>query len=245
MQHFFSFPKGTTSQLIHVPIQDTSSTAGLGGLTGLAWNTASLVAYYIRPGDASATVITLATMTLGTWATGGLVKVSDANAPGLIEIGVPNACLASGANLCTIMLKGAANMAPTTITILLTDSVWDELIASHTSASSFGGQMQALYDADIEYQRDDTSGYDRYVVTWRKNGVAVTSGITSPTLTAIDLSAVTTLLSAVSMTDDTGGKLKYTTTSARQTLGIPYRVLVTATIDGSSRTAYKNIGRDS
>lgn len=114
-----SLVKGTTSKIVHIFIQDSSVTTGA-GLTGLVFNTSSLVAYYIRPGDAAATAITLATATVGTWATGGFKEVSSANMPGLYEFHIPNACLATGANQVVIMLKGAANMVPCLLEIELT-----------------------------------------------------------------------------------------------------------------------------
>ena len=62
-------PKGKTSKSIDLFIQDSSVTTGA-GLTGLVYNTGSLVAYYHRMGS-SATAITLATirnaMVRSTW----------------------------------------------------------------------------------------------------------------------------------------------------------------------------------
>jgi hypothetical protein len=49
--------KGATDQTVYLFIQDSSSTIGA-GLTGLAYNTASLVCYYVRA-LGSATALTL------------------------------------------------------------------------------------------------------------------------------------------------------------------------------------------
>lgn len=114
-----SIVKGTTSKIVTVFIQDSSVTTGA-GLTGLAYNSGSLTAYYHREGAASATAITLATMTLGTWATGGFVAVDGTNMPGVYSLGIPDAALASGAKSVVVMLKGAANMAPLLLEIELT-----------------------------------------------------------------------------------------------------------------------------
>ncbi len=112
--------KGTTSRIVEVFIQDSSSTVGA-GLTGLAWNTASLTAYYTLNGAAGgATVHTLATMTIGTWASGGFVEKDATNMPGWYQLGVFNAAL-TGADSVGIMLKGAANMAPLVMEIQLVD----------------------------------------------------------------------------------------------------------------------------
>lgn len=112
--------KGVTSKLIRVFIQNNSVATGA-GLTGLVFNSGSLTAYYIREGDASATAITLATMTVGTWATGGFKEVDATNMPGLYEIGIPNAAIASGSNSVVVMLKGATNMATVILEIQLVD----------------------------------------------------------------------------------------------------------------------------
>lgn len=112
--------KGTTSKLQKVFIQDSSSTTGA-GLTGLVYNTASLTAYYIREGAASATAITLVTATVGTYASSGFKEVDATNMPGIYELHLPDACLASGADSVLIFMKGAANMAPLPIEIQLDD----------------------------------------------------------------------------------------------------------------------------
>jgi hypothetical protein len=114
-----SLVAGTTSKDVNVFIQDTSVATGA-GLTGLVYNSSSLVAYYHRQGANAAVQITLATKTLGTWATGGFVVVDGTNMPGLYELGIPDAALAAGAAWVIIMLKGAANMAPCVLEIELT-----------------------------------------------------------------------------------------------------------------------------
>lgn len=107
--------KGSTSKLIQFQVD-----SALGGLlTGLAFNTAGLKAYYYREGAASATAITLATMTLGTWVSGGFIVVDGTNMPGVYQLGIPDAALASGAKSVFIELSGATNMNPATICIEL------------------------------------------------------------------------------------------------------------------------------
>ncbi len=111
--------KGTTSYRAYLFILDSSVTTGA-GKTGLAYNTAGLVAYYVRPG-AAATAITLATQTAtGAYSSGGFVEVDATNMPGIYRLDVPDAALATGVNAVVIMLKGAANMAPVVMEIELT-----------------------------------------------------------------------------------------------------------------------------
>ena len=108
---------GSTSNRVRVFIQDSTSTSG-DGLTGLVYNSASLTAYYVRDGDATATSISLVTATVGTFASGGFVAVDGTNMPGLYEIGIPDAALSSG-NSLIVMLKGATNMVPLLLEIEL------------------------------------------------------------------------------------------------------------------------------
>lgn len=164
--------KGVTSKLIHIFVQDTSKSDG-SGLTGLVHNSASLTAYYIRPGAASSTIINLVTATVGTFTSGGFKEIDSTNLPGVYEIGLLNACIASGAESCTIMLKGAADMAPLPIEIQLDDNtakdiydrigapdgasiaadiagvpsdVWDEILtgATHNIPTSAGRRVREI-----------------------------------------------------------------------------------------------------
>lgn len=109
--------RGSTSVRRLIFVADSSSTTGA-GLANLAYNTASLVAYYFA-GDLSNEVqITLATATLGTFASGGFVAVDNTNMPGWYEIGIPDAALDGGIE-CAIQFRGAANMVPVNIHIEL------------------------------------------------------------------------------------------------------------------------------
>jgi hypothetical protein len=84
----------------------------------LVYNSSGLVAYYFA-GDLNNEVpITLATATLGTYASGGFIAVDNANMPGWYEIGIPDAAL-DGGNEVAIQLRGATNMAPVNIYIEL------------------------------------------------------------------------------------------------------------------------------
>lgn len=112
--------KGSTSVRLKIFISDSSSTTGA-GLTGLAYNSASLTWYYHRDdsGNAGGTQVTLASATKGTFTSGGFVEIDSTNLPGWYEIGVPDAALASGANAVAMHLKGATNMAPLPIELEL------------------------------------------------------------------------------------------------------------------------------
>lgn len=138
--------KGATSQSIYFTVLDSSSTTG-GRLTGLVHNAAGLTAYYTRAG-AAAVQITLATLASASaaWSSGGLILVSDANAPGLIRLDVPDAAFASGVDSVVITLKGATNMAQVDIEVQLValnlqDTVRAGLTALPNVASGSAGAI--------------------------------------------------------------------------------------------------------
>lgn len=101
---------GATSQTIDLFIQSTAVTTGA-GLTGLAYNTANLTAYYRKGATGSATAITLATQTVGgAYSSGGFVEIDATNMPGMYRLDLPNAVVDTAGSV-SLMLKGAANMA--------------------------------------------------------------------------------------------------------------------------------------
>lgn len=124
-----SVKKGTTSKVIEVFIPDSSSSTGA-GLTGLEWDSSGLSWYYSREddGDEGGTEVTLATATRGTYQSGGFVEKDATNLPGVYQIGIPNACLATGAGWCVMMLKGATDMAPVPVEIQLTENTAADVI---------------------------------------------------------------------------------------------------------------------
>lgn len=112
--------KAATDVTVYLFAQDSSVITGV-GLTGLAYNTASLTAYYVRP-LGSATAITLATQTVtGAHSDGGFVEVDATNMPGIYRLDLPDAVCAAGADSAVVMLKGATNLTPVALEIQLTD----------------------------------------------------------------------------------------------------------------------------
>lgn len=108
--------KAATSTPLYVFISNSSVTTGA-GLTGLVYNSASLVASYVRP-LAARVAITLATQTVtGAFSSGGFVEVDATNMPGVYRFDVPDAALATGVNSVVVMLKGATNMVPVVLEI--------------------------------------------------------------------------------------------------------------------------------
>jgi hypothetical protein len=132
-----SIKAGATSQSVNIFVQDSSSTVGA-GLSGLAYNTSGLIAYYTFTGaNAGSAAITLATLaTVGAaYSSGGFKEIDSTNMKGLYRLDVPNAALASGnGRAVTIMLGGATNMAQLALEIELTG--WDNQDAVHGGMSA-------------------------------------------------------------------------------------------------------------
>lgn len=112
--------KGATSQTVLIFIQDSSSTTG-GGLTGLVFNSANLVASYARPLAARVAIVLVTQTVTGAFSSGGFVEVDATNMPGVYRLDLPDAALATGVSAVVVMLKGATNMAPLPLEIQLTD----------------------------------------------------------------------------------------------------------------------------
>jgi hypothetical protein len=115
-----SIKKASTDVSVYVFIQASNVTTGA-GLTGLTFETASLVASYVRPLGSRA-ALTLATQTVtGAHSDGGFVEVDATNMPGVYRLDLSDAVCATGVPSVVVMLKGAANMAPLLLEIQLTD----------------------------------------------------------------------------------------------------------------------------
>lgn len=127
-----TFQAGATSQSIYLWVLDSTQTYPK-GLTGLAYNTGSLTAYYVLNGASSA-VISLVTLAAANsvWASGGFKEVDATHCPGLYRLDLPNAVLASGAAV-TVYLQGAANMVQSVTEI--------QLVAYNTQAADVNGYL--------------------------------------------------------------------------------------------------------
>ena len=104
---------GTTSLMLPIFIQDTTSPVGA-GLGSLVYNSSGLAARYRRQGSSAWTSITLATATVGTFTSGGF-KEDTGGTTGSYEVGVPDAAVASGAAWVIVEYYGVTNMLPVRI----------------------------------------------------------------------------------------------------------------------------------
>lgn len=196
---------GTTNQVIFVEILSSSSTAG-GGLTGLAYNTAGLTCYYMRNTASADVQVTLATMTLGTWATGGFVQIDATNMPGLYAFSVPNAALASGADNVVFIFRGASGMVDCRVEIELTatnnqDGIRGGMTALPNAAAAASGGLPTIGTGAGQIEPDGSGN----VLVTKVNGVTPptnwnlesidSSGrvLLQPTQTGVTIPTVTTL----------------------------------------------------
>lgn len=146
--------KGATSKILEVFIQDSSSLTG-DGLTGLAYNSSGLTAYYHRNTSSSSTAVTLVNMTVGTFASGGFKEVDSSNMPGVYQFCLPDAAYASGADSVSVILKGAANMVPLPIEIELTgtdnqDAVRFGLTALPNASAGTSSGLPSVSDVNAQ-----------------------------------------------------------------------------------------------
>lgn len=218
--------KGRTSLLVKLFIQDSSSTTGA-GLTGLAFNTASLVCYRARDddGNAAGTAISLATMTRGTWATGGFVEKDATNMPGVYEFGVPNAAIAAGSETCVLMLKGAANMAPVVLELQLTTfDIQAAIAATGDSYTRLGAPAGASISADIAEVEGET------------DAIIATLGSPAGASLSADVAAVKVDTAAVKVQTD---KLAFTVTNQVDANVLDWK---SATAPAMTGDAYARLG---
>lgn len=183
--------RGSTSVRRLIFIADSSSTTGA-GLTGVAYNTSGLVAYYFA-GDLSNEVqITLASATLGTFTSGGFVEVDATNMPGWYEVGIPNAAL-DGGNEVAIQYRGAADMVPVNIYIELdtvdyqTDAFGAALASNYTSTRA--GYLDKLNVSGTLAHSDDASTYKATGFSTHSAADVVTAMGTGTFLTGIPWNA--------------------------------------------------------
>lgn len=163
---------GATSQRVFVFIQDSTATTGV-GKTGLAFNSSGLKWYTAREddGNAAGTSVSPVTATKGTFASGGFVEKDATNMPGVYEIGIPNASLATGSKYATIMLSGVTGMAPVLLEIELVaydpfDTVRLGLTALPNAAAEAAGGLYTRGTGAGQINQDANGRIDANTKAW-------------------------------------------------------------------------------
>ena len=145
------------------------------------------------------------------------------------------------------LADGAITEAKLADGVITNAKVADDLtVGSVTNGVTLAASTD-VYHADIHLDIDDANDTDEYTVSWFKNGVPLTSGITSPTIQVIKRTDGTDLQASTAMIQvgSTGVYKKDCTTTTRITAGEAVAVLVGAMIGGSARSFIRVIGRDS
>lgn len=221
--------KGVTSQSIDIWVEDSSSGVGA-GLTGLVFNSAGLVAYYHRPGSASVaiTLVTLAAITTA-WASGGFKEVDATNMPGWYRLDVPDAVIASGVDRCYIGLKGATNMKPVPIEIMLTtfdpqDGVRLGITALPNANAEAAGGLYTRGSGAGQINQDTNGRVDSNVKAFAGTNAVLTSGVPDVNAKVMDAAVATQVSNAVWAavldTFNTAAAALTTTATAKQILSI-------------------------
>ncbi len=113
-------------------------------------------------------------------------------------------------------------------------------------AASFAAGAIDTYHADIQLTVDQANTKDEYTVTWFKNGVRQTSGITSPTIQVVKRANGADLIASTSMTQiGSTGSYKYDEATNRITAGEANIVVVRGDIDSATRSFSRLVSRDS
>src|SRR3990172_3912301 len=131
----YTIAPGMADVTLYVFIPDASSSVGA-GLTGLVYNSTSLVCYYVRT-LAAAAQLALATQTVtGAHSDGGFVEIDATNMPGVYRLDLSDAVCAVNVTQAWVELKGAANMVPVLINIKLNNTNADVIaISGDTTAA--------------------------------------------------------------------------------------------------------------
>jgi hypothetical protein len=158
-------PKGATSRIVTVFIQNNSLTTGA-GLSGLD-QTSAIVGGYVREGGVGvALTVDENVTTEGTYqapSVAGKVRIgTPANLPaGFYELHFHNDLWASGAEAIAIGLGGATNMAPLTLEVQLSDPVrglGSPTALPNAAADAAGGlPISDAGGLDLDAQRTDVA----------------------------------------------------------------------------------------
>lgn len=124
--------------------------------------------------------------------------------------------------------------------------VWTSTTSDYSGVNQFGRELQPIYYADIKQYYDFDNARDEYGVDWyRGNTILFSGGITNQRISAYSSVNSAALFENKDMTyaGTQIGTLRYNDATNVMTAGEPYNVIVSGTIDGSTRIWQKVIGR--
>lgn len=114
------------------------------------------------------------------------------------------------------------------------------------STEAISDKITDEYWAEVKLNVDGDDDRDIYTVRWHKNTPIVTTTITSPTIQVVKSSDGSDLIGSTALTEIASTKwYRYVQDPSSVPAGEDVEVIVTATIDGSSRSFRATVGRDS
>lgn len=183
-------------------------------------------------------------------ANAGLMKANPTLAAGDVKVSIDGGNEANIATLptainSTALVKvslSASEMDGDYIAVIFVDAAgaewYDRTLVIHTETD--------VYHADVWMSDDDGNTSDLYAVRWFKNGVPVANAdISSANINVIKAADGTDLVANTALTETGTTLLTYTEATNRITGGLVYQAIVTATIDGATRTWSQYVSRDS
>lgn len=245
--------KASTDVTVYLFIQASNVTTGA-GLTGLTFETANLVASYVRPGAARA-ALTLATLAAADSAhsDGGFKEVDATNMPGIYRLDLPDAVCATGVNSAVVMLKGAANMAPVVLEVQLVsydpnDGVRLGITALPNAAADAAGGLPISDAGGLDLDAQIGTDIDAILADTGTDGVLLSAGtgakqislssgavLLQATQTGVTIPTVTTLTNLPAITENwltAAGVKADAVTKIQAGLATPTSVLA-ATVEGT------------
>jgi hypothetical protein len=134
-------------------LQDTTSLFG-GGLTGLVYNASGLTCYYVTSAGTTSVAVSLASMSAGTYTSGGFLEIDSTNMPGLYWFCPPDLAFIDGASSVTFYFRGAFNLVPRAVQYLISGPpVQAGKVSSFTSpgTTQFSASYQTYFPALVAY----------------------------------------------------------------------------------------------
>jgi hypothetical protein len=174
------YKKGSTSIIIQVMLRDATSGAGK---TNVAYN--GITAYYCRPGGTSQQITLIAGAPGAAYSSGKWAEIDATNQKGMYQLHVPDACLATGANVVDISIQGTG-VIDARVKIVLIDS--DLRDAVHLGITGIPNAVAGAAGGLV--LNDGTTPYTQKQVYDKANGAATPGAkmdlVDAPNGTAVD-----------------------------------------------------------
>lgn len=172
-----------------------------------------------------------------------LVDYQDATRFGLTSL--PNATAGTNGGLPLAGANGGVRLSSDGV-VDVGSGVWTSNPNDYSGVNQFGRELQPIYYADIKQYYDFTNTRDEYAVEWYRGNTPLNSGaITNAAISVYSTAngAAVFQNGVMSYGYNIGG-LRYNDASNLLTAGEPYQVMVSGTIDGSTRVWQRIIGRN-